>query len=147
MRYRIAAHLLAQTFSHFRECGVGQRECQVLWTSPWANPETIRDVVHGQHCAHAGGFELDSTWLNRFWVQLARTGCGIRVQVHTHPCEAFHSAVDDAYPIIPSTGFLSLVIPRFAMGRTGFDGAYLTEIQDNGTWREVSIASRLEVIP
>lgn len=49
----------------------------------------------------------------------------------------------DAYPIIPSAGFLSLVIPRFAMDRMGFDDAYLTEIQDNGTWREVSIASRL----
>lgn len=147
MRYRISADVLARTFSHLRRCGAGRRECQVVWTSPWASPETIGKVVHPRHRAHAGGFELDSAWLSRFWLDLARTGWGIRVQIHTHPYGAFHSAIDDAYPIIPSTGFLSLVIPRFAMGDIGFEGAYLTEIQDNGTWREVPIASRLEVTP
>jgi hypothetical protein len=147
MRYRISANLLAQTFSHFRTCGAGRRECQVLWTSPWANPETICDVVHGQHRAHAGGFDLDSGWINHLWLQLADRAHGVRVQIHTHPFDAFHSETDDAFPIVHTPGFLSLVIPRFAMGSVGFDGAYLTEIQHDGTWREVPIGARLEVIP
>jgi hypothetical protein len=146
MRYRIPSGLLAQTFAHFRECGAGRRECQVVWTSPWVDPETIRAVVHPRHLAHGGGFELDSAWLTAFWLELARTGCGIRIQAHTHPFEAFHSAIDDEYPIIHTVGFLSLVLPNFAMGPVGFDGAYLAEIQSDGTWREVSIGSRLEVI-
>jgi hypothetical protein len=146
MRYRVSADLLAQTFSVFRTCGAGRRECQVVWTSPWASPEIIREVVHPRHRAHSGGFEIDSAWINEFWLELARSEQGIRIQVHTHPRAAFHSAIDDAYPIIHSAGFLSLVIPRFALGSLGFDGAYLTEIQPDGTWREVSIASRLEVI-
>ena len=146
MKYRITRDLLAQTFSHFRACGAGRRECQVVWISPWKNPGTISTVVHTQHRAHAGGFDLDSAWLNQFWLQLARTEFGIRVQVHTHPYDAFHSDVDDAYPIIHSTGFLSLVIPRFATGRIGLDGAFLTEVGHNGTWHEVAIDSRLEVI-
>lgn len=146
MRYRISVDLLAQTFSHFRHCGAGKRECQVVWTSPWTTPEVIRQVAHPRHRAHGGGFELDSAWINEFWLDLARSGHGIRIQVHTHPCEAFHSAIDDAYPIIHSSGFLSLVIPNFAMGSIGFDGAYLTEIQDDGRWHEVPIASHLELI-
>jgi hypothetical protein len=146
MRYRVSADLLAKTFSVLRSCGAGRRECQVVWTSPWASPEIIREAVHPRHRVHSGGFEIDSAWINEFWLELARSEQGIRIQVHTHPQAAFHSAIDDAYPIIHSAGFLSLVIPRFALGRLGFDGAYLTEIQPDGTWREVPIASRLEVI-
>jgi hypothetical protein len=146
VRYRVAKAHLARTFAHFRECGMGRRECQVLWTSPWSAPETITEVVHGQHWAHAGGFELSSAWLNQFWLDLADKNCGIRVQVHTHPFGAFHSATDDAYPIIHSPGFLSLVVPNFARGPVGVDDAYLAEIQADGRFMEVPIATRLEFI-
>jgi len=70
---------------------------------------------------------------------------GIRVQVHTHPAEAFHSAVDDAFPIIHTPGFLSLVIPNFGLGPVGFNDAFLTEIQHDGRWREVALAERIIV--
>jgi hypothetical protein len=50
--------------------------------------------------------------LNQFWLDLVNRSVGIRVQVHTHPFEAFHSATDDGYPIVHSPGFLSLVAQR-----------------------------------
>ena len=118
----------------------------MLWTSEWAHPWTISEVVHPQHLAHAGGFELASDWINGLWLELARAGRGIRVQVHTHPKEAFHSGIDDDFPIIHSVGFLSLVIPDFATGSAGLDRAYLAEITPDGTWREVAPDSRLEII-
>ncbi len=90
---------------------------------------------------------MDSSWLNEFWLELARAKEGVRLQLHTHPHAAFHSATDDAHPMIPSAGFLSLVIPNLAMGPVGFQDAYLTEIQADGSWRQVSIDSRLQVIP
>lgn len=146
MRYRIPAALLVKTFDLLRGCGGGRRECQVLWMSSWSEPANICDVVHPQHLAHSGGFQLASDWISRFWLDLARTGRGIRVQVHTHPHEAFHSRIDDDYPIIHSVGFLSLVIPDFAYGPVGFDRAYLAEIDPEGCWCEVKTSSRLEVI-
>jgi hypothetical protein len=146
MRYRIPSTLLSETFDWFRRCGEAQRECQVLWTSEWALPAAIIEVVHPQHLAHPGGFELASDWINGLWLELARAGRGIRVQVHTHPKEAFHSGIDDDYPIIHSAGFLSLVIPDFASGPVGFERAYLAEITSDGAWREVSADSRLEII-
>lgn len=147
MRYRIAQPLLAQTFDHFRRCAQGGRECQVLWTSSWQRVSEITRVVHPRHRAHGAGFELDQAGLNELWLDLARRGDGIRVQVHTHPCEAFHSPVDDRFPIIHSVGFLSLVIPDFADGPVGFERAFLTEIQLDGSWREQQIDSRLEIVP
>jgi hypothetical protein len=141
--YRLSHRILDETFVHFRSCGSGKRECQVLWVSPWEAPETITKAVHPEHEAHLGGFVLDDRWLNDFWFTLARENLGIRIQVHTHPREAFHSATDDAFPIIHTTGFLSLVIPNFGLGSIGFDNAYLTEIHENGRWRKVAITKRL----
>jgi hypothetical protein len=141
--YRLPRSILDQTFAHFRGCGCGRRECQVLWTSPWDAPDTITKVVHPEHQAHRAGFVLDDRWLNDFWFRLAQESLGIRIQVHTHPGEAFHSPTDDAFPIIHTIGFLSLVIPNFALGSIGFDDAFLTEIQEDGRWREVAIDERL----
>lgn len=85
---------------------------------------------------------MDSKWLNAFWLSLARNNHGVRVQIHTHPGEAFHSLTDDTYPIIHTPGFLSLVIPNFATGPVWFKDAFLTELQSSGHWEEVSISER-----
>ena len=143
--YRLPRLILEETFAHFRDCGRGRRECQVLWVSPWDAPETITKVIHPRHTAHFGGFVLDDRWLNDFWFSLAQDNLGIRIQVHTHPGEAFHSPTDDAFPIIHTMGFLSLVIPNFASGPVGFDDAYLTEIQEGGHWQEVPMGEKLIV--
>lgn len=145
-RYRVPEAVLRDTFAVLRRCGGGWRECQVLWTAPWANPDTVTTVIHPLHRAHGDGFELDGAWLTTFWQHLVAEGHGVRVQVHTHPGRAFHSATDDAWPIVHTPGFLSLVIPRFALGTPGLDGAYLVEVGPDGRWREVSPAERLEVL-
>lgn len=145
MRYKLPFNILSRTFSHFRQCGCGQRECQALWISAWQEPEIITDVVHSSHSAHAEGFVVDTAWLDRFWLNLANTEQGIRAQVHTHQWHAFHSRSDNTYPIIHSPGFLSLVIPNFAMGRVGFDGAYLAQIEQDGSWREVRCEDHFEI--
>jgi hypothetical protein len=141
--YRLDRGVLEGTFQHLRGCGRGLEECQVLWLSSWSQPDIITKVIHPKHAGHFGGFVLDDAWLNDFWLELGVTEMGMRVQVHTHPGEAFHSRTDDEFPIIHTAGFLSLVIPKFGVGPVGFDEAYLAEIQPGGYWKEVSIASRL----
>ena len=143
--FQLPRSILEETFAHFRRCGDGRRECQTLWVGPWDTPQVITKAVHPKHDAHAGGFVLDSGWLNEFLFALAEHNLGIRIQVHTHPHEAFHSRTDDRFPIVHTPGFLSLVIPNFALGPIGFEAAYLTEIQKSGGWREVSIKERLVV--
>jgi hypothetical protein len=143
--YRLRRRVIETTFTHFRRCGEGRRECQSLWIGPWAMPDLITEVVHPKHEAHAGGFALDDAWLSDFWLRLADENLGIRIQVHTHPGEAFHSPIDDEFPIIHTPGFLSLVIPDFALGPVGFNEAYLTEIKSDGHWCQVAIEERLVV--
>ena len=146
MRYRIPQALVDRTFAQFRLCGEGERECQALWISAWQCPENILDVVHPRHRAHALGFDVDGAWLNEFWLRLADTAMGIRVQIHTHPDLAFHSPTDDAYPIIHTPGFLSLVIPNFGLGPVGFREAYLAQLGSDGSWREVHANDHLEIV-
>lgn len=144
-RLRVPTTVLRETFAELRRCGAARRECQVLWTGPWVDPLAVTALVHPSHRAHGAGFELDSSWLTTFWQELTRTGSGVRVQIHTHPGRAFHSETDDAWPLIHTPGFLSLVIPHFATGEVGFAGAYLTEIGEDGHWHEVHLPDRLEV--
>jgi len=146
MRYRVPAAVLGNTFAELRRCGRGRRECQVLWTSSWGSLELLDHVIHPEHHARGDGFELDGDWLNAFWQELTNTSRGIRVQVHTHPGAAFHSHTDDAWPIIHTPGFLSLVIPRFASGPVGFAEAYLAEMREDGSWREVPVEEHLELV-
>ena len=56
------------------------------------------------------------------------------MQIHTHPREAWHSAIDDQFSLAPATGFLSLVIPDFATGPAGLAGSALVRMQPDGTW-------------
>jgi hypothetical protein len=113
--------------------------------SPWDNPLVLTEVTHPKHWSSRYGLRIESDWINQFWTDLAERGLGVRIQVHTHPSEAFHSATDDAYPLLFDAGFLSLVIPDFAMGPVGFRDAYLTEIQPDGAWQQVSISERIIV--
>ena len=145
MRLQLPRPLLDETFRHFRSCGAGQRECQTLWVGPWAHPHLITSVIHPCHGATPVGFDLDDEWLSQFWQRLAEENCGIRVQCHTHPGAAYHSATDDAFPILQTPGFLSLVFPNFATGPVGFDRAFLAQIGGDGVWREVPIDEHLEV--
>lgn len=146
-RFSLSAALLGETFRHFRECGCGRRECQVLWTSAWHSPGRITGVVHSGHRAHGGGFHVADAWLNGLWVDLAERGHGVRVQVHTHPEHAFHSKTDDDFPIVHMPGFLSLVIPDFGMGPVGFEDAYLCEIGEDGRWTPRDPATTIAVTP
>lgn len=146
MPLRVPSAVFDATFARLRDCGGGCRECQALWVGSWIRPDAVERVVHPEHTASAVGFQLDPAWLDRFWNELAEAGDGVRVQIHTHPGTAYHSATDDAFPLLSVPGFLSLVIPRFAQGEVGFDSAFLAQLQPDGCWREVPIADHLEIV-
>jgi hypothetical protein len=138
--------LLRETLAELRRCGAGKRECQILWIGPWAEPVVVTELTHPTHRARGDGFELDTNWLGAFWRYLRDKNMGIRAQIHTHPNNAFHSATDDAYPIIHTAGFLSLVFPNFAVGQIGLRDAFLTELDDRGRWCQKVVEERLEIV-
>ena len=128
--------LLPETFAHLRRCGAGRSECVIYWTGPLGAPGTVDGVLHPLHYSSPAGYEIDQGWLHHAWLELDARQVEIRVQVHTHPGCAFHSALDDEFPIVQTAGLLSLVIPRLATGPVNLNGSYLTELQTDGSWLE-----------
>lgn len=59
------------------------------------------------------------------------------VQIHSHPFEAFHSFVDNKYPISHKIGFLSIVVPYFGKNVTDFTQCKIYEYLGNGKWKEL----------
>ena len=142
---QIAEGVLEETFEHLRACGAGRAECVVYLTGPVEDPAFIDGVVHPRHSASSAGYDLDSAAIADLWRDLADSGRSIRMQVHTHPGAAYHSSRDDALALVHTPGFLSLVIPNFALGAVGLDGAFLARRSDAGTWIAVPVADYLVV--
>ena len=139
--------LLRDTYAQLRDCGQGRRECHLFWIASWSDPGRIIRVVHSKHTTTPVLVEIDMEWLNAFFLELADRGECIRVQVHSHPGRAFHSTTDDTWPAVRMRGYLSLVIPDFAIREPVLDGAYLAEQDAAGSWAAVGVHDRIEVHP
>jgi hypothetical protein len=120
----IDPELVERTLGELRGCGNGQRECVVYWLANLAEPGTVIDVVHPGHRAGRGWHDVDSDWLTTFFIGLADTHRTAIAQIHTHPGAGIgHSGTDDGFVLVPSPGFVSIVVPDFAadldLGRAG----------------------------
>lgn len=60
-------------------------------------------------------------------------------RIHSHPGDAFHSAADDANPVISFEGGISIVVPFFGLGlRRGLEACAVYCFCD-GSWRELEV--------
>ena len=139
----IAAPVWGATLDHFRRCGAGRRECVAYWVGPANQPGVVDRVAHPEHEATVGFYQVHEDWLHSFWLELALSRESVRAQVHTHAGEAFHSPIDDGWPIVHTPGFLSLVIPNFATEPVAARDLYLAEIGVGGRWRQVDVDAHL----
>jgi hypothetical protein len=140
---RLAAEILQETFHTLRECGRGECECAVYWTGP-SDSNLVNGVEHPIHQRLPFGYEINDGWVTDFWKRLAVSKRSIKVQVHTHPDEAFHSATDDKWPIVSQIGFISIVIPCFALGEPSLDDTWVGRLQTDGKWQR--LASAVEAV-
>jgi hypothetical protein len=140
----ISAPIWSETVERLRTCGGGRHECVVYWIGPAHLPGTVMRVVHPVHTATGRYYRVDDAWLTGFWVELAGTGETVRIQVHTHGGRACHSPTDDEGALVYEPGFLSLVVPGFALQDDAIDRTYLAELDARGHWYEVTVGERLQ---
>ncbi len=132
-----------ETLRVLRTCGSGRRECVAYWVRPASEPARVTRMVHPEHHATATHYRVDDAWLTQFWIELAHSGESVSVQVHTHSGLAGHSHTDDEGALVYQTGFLSLVLPGFAIQDHCRDDAYLAELDAAGHWVAVAMEERL----
>jgi hypothetical protein len=73
----------------------------------------------------------------------------IAARIHSHPCEAFHSPVDDRNPGLTAEGAWSIVVPYYGLGlRRGISACAIYQRED-GKWRRLisdEIADQISII-
>jgi len=121
------------------ECGQGRNECVVFLVE--SGDTGVLDVVHPVHRAASGGYEVDKGWLARFAVRQTAEPLAIRAQMHTHPGEAFHSGIDDEWPMVGTADFISIVVPRFGQGIIEPDDIYACRLTNEGDWEPLEPTS------
>jgi hypothetical protein len=122
-----------------RRCGQGKHECVVFLVGQ-ANDGHL-EVVHPAHAARAGGYEVSSNWLGQFAVRQTEEPLFIRAQIHTHPGSAYHSSIDDEWPVVGTAGFTSIVVPRFAQGTIRPSEIYACRLTSKGAWEALNPTS------
>jgi len=142
---RLAANIVLRTFHELRECGRGECECAVYWTGP-AGEALVDGVEHPIHKRSPYLYEVDDCWLTDFWKRLAASKRCVKVQVHTHPAAAFHSAIDDEWPIVSQVGFISVVVPHFAAGEPSLDNAWVGRLEADGKWQRLACAAEAVIL-
>ncbi len=146
MPVRISRVVLLAMLDVLRSCGHGERECVCWLTGPLDHRGLVDEVIHPMHSSSPVGYRVHEYWMTERWIILARERREVRVQAHTHPRGAYHSAVDDAFPAAQTAGFISLVIPRFAQSAVGLHGSHVSELGHDGTWRFVPSERALEIV-
>jgi hypothetical protein len=75
-------------------------------------------------------------------------GTAILARVHTHPGEAYHSALDDTNMLISHQGAVSIVVPDFAREPIALERCSLNVLDHDRGWVELTpaqIRERFEV--
>ena len=133
-----------------REAGATGNERFVLWSG------VIRDerlLVRTMHVPRQRAFRrerglcvrVEADELHRLNVWLYEHRERLAIQIHSHPTAAFHSDMDDAYPIVTTRGGLSLVVPDFARNGVRGPGTALYRLSGS-VWQGLSPSEARRVL-
>ena len=107
------------TLEILQQAGKECRECAVLWLGQaQGSVTTVQQVFVPIQDATDDYFRIPREGITALLRQLRTARLQVAVQVHSHPCEAFHSPADDTWAIIRHAGALSLVVPYFGRRTT-----------------------------
>jgi hypothetical protein len=136
--YELPRGLLEKTQVLMRDSSNHGHEAYCVWVGALENGrgriEAVWPVAAHADVAHARVSLDDVLELSD---RLAAEGWFILAQVHTHPGRAFHSPVDDQFPISNKPGFISVVIPNFGTDEMGAGWAWFI-LLGSGRWRQLT---------
>jgi len=149
---QIAADDVKKTIQLLRDAG--RRECVLLWLGRReAGIQRIVDVYRPQQIGTVDYFEIPRNGMAALMKRLRVKGLYVVSQVHTHPCEAFHSPADDRWAIVRHEGAISIVLPEFASLTTVenfLKQAAVYQLDDSNIWNVVPAAlldDKLRIAP
>jgi hypothetical protein len=90
------------------------------------------------HALDTGIVKFAGNKLPILWEHCRRQGYGVVADVHVHPCGYGQSGSDQAYPVMPRSGHIAIILPHFARRTTSPGGIGLYQYLGNGRWLDQS---------
>lgn len=151
-RFVIAPSLLDETIDVLADAGRHGHEAFVLWGGVLPDPSTVTftSVIVPEQTPHRTPDGLlvtvDGPALFAAGREAYARGEMLAGQVHSHPTDAYHSDVDDHYPLVTQLGSLSVVLPDFAVGgRRDIARWAWYRLVGEGRWQELTRQDKVEV--
>jgi hypothetical protein len=133
--------ILDETEKHLKEHGNYGNEGMVLWSGVRTKNHQafVKSYIHPfQHCT-AVSYEVPLSEAQRLNILLEQKKEVIIAQIHSHPGIAYHSGIDDQFPVTFKIGFFSVVVPRFCEnGLNNLISCSVWEYIGHGKWSELS---------
>ena len=135
----ISKEMFDSTIEILRKRGMQREEGLVLWggliTDDWTEARVVKSIVH--EAGHwGGGVNLDYKTLLTISDYLNARGLVLIAQVHTHPRDFGHSCGDEKTPTSHRYGFISIVVPDYALyDHQDLSKSYVYEYLGGTSWR------------
>lgn len=142
--YRVSRQILAETASTLRARSRGAIESVALWQGQVVSRDVaeVRHLVVPHQVAGPLHFNVPLDERLRLIDVVSDAGHIILAQIHTHPEDAFHSAVDDRLAIPQHVGGISIVVARFAVDWDGdLEKTSVNRHLGSGRWEELTVAA------
>jgi hypothetical protein len=131
------------TYDAFRKQGEKGFECIGLFVGVInKNAFEIKTAMIPSQTAYKTEYGLnyivEGDELYRINKWLYENGYTIIAQIHSHPTAAYHSQVDDDFPIMATEGGFSIVIPNFGFDEFSINDWSVNRLMSPKSWVELS---------
>jgi hypothetical protein len=151
--YSLSRETLERTGDFLRRRGEEGLEATVVWLGRVLD-ETHAEIVDAYAPEQIGyssdegvAVEVTREGLSELIRRLPE-GIFVLVRVHSHPADAYHSAVDDENMLISHERAISIVVPDFARADINLADCSVNELRHGEGWRELGateVAERFTV--
>jgi hypothetical protein len=141
-------------YQHLRAMGGEGVEGVALWAGQMQERtfEVQTTIIPAQTASQLENgllYAVDGDELYRINHWLYKNKQTLVAQLHSHPGEAYHSEMDDRYPIVATLGGLSIVIPDFGFNAFSLNDLAVYRLSPEKIWADMprpAIRSLIQIL-
>jgi hypothetical protein len=151
--FYVSYPILRKTLNYLKSQGRYSKECTTFWCGKIIenNKAVITSCIRPKQHATLAGARVEASEVARIYLWLHEKRNSLLAQIHSHPTSAFHSSIDNHYPIVYKEGLLSIVVPFFGfIKQEDFLSKTAMYEYSPELWRRLSsdeIKNRLKIMP
>lgn len=150
-RIFLPLNCVVEAYTHMRRNGAYLLEGVALFSGTVSNQSFYveRTIIPKQNAVrleYGLMYSVESEELHRIQVDLHNNKLALISQIHSHPSQAYHSEMDDRFPIVTKVGSLSIVVPNFAMDDIQIANWAVYRLSRQVVWEKLDLKTISELI-